>query len=184
MLIFSLIGLLAAFSLSVEYVHHLQNPHYVPVCNLNPIFSCSSVMVSKQAHAFGVPNEFIGIAGFGATAALGVALLAGATFRGWLWKLINLGMLAASLFIGWLQFETLYRIGALCIFCMITWIATVPLFWYVTLFNLENGTINPKGRWLRLANFVRRHHLDILIVWALIIIALILKRFWYYYGHL
>ncbi len=30
--------------------------------------------------------------------------------------------------------------------------------------------------------WVRKHHLDLLILWLLIIFLLILKHFWYYYG--
>jgi len=184
MVIAGFIGLLAALMLSIEYVNHLKNPHYVPVCNLNPIFSCSSVMTSAQAHVFGFPNEFIGLAGFGAVMALGAALLAGGIFKSWLWKVINIGMLLAVVLIGWLQFETLYRIGALCIFCMITWVATIPLFWYITLHNLKTETIRPPKPLERLSNFIVRHHADILLSWVLLIVVLVLKRFWYYFGNI
>lgn len=184
MLIAGLVGLLAAIMLSIEYVNHLKNPHYVPVCNLNPIFSCSSVMSSAQAHLFGFPNEFIGIAGFGAVTALGIALLAGAAFKNWYWRLINIGVLLAVIFISWLQFETLYRIGALCIFCMITWVATIPLFWYTSLHNLKNGAIKPPKLLNGLSNFIIRHHADILLSWFLLIVVLVLKRFWYYFGNI
>ncbi|MGH7156800.1 MAG: vitamin K epoxide reductase family protein, partial [Candidatus Saccharimonadales bacterium] len=85
LLIAGIIVTAAAIALSVEVFDRLKNPHYVPVCNLNPILSCTSVADSNQAHAFGIPNYFIGIAGYAALAAVGAALLAGAKFKRWFW---------------------------------------------------------------------------------------------------
>lgn len=171
----------ASIILSVEVFDRLKNPHFVPICNLNPVLSCTSVADSSQAHAFGFPNYFIGIAGYGVLATVGTAMLAGARFKRWFWRLTEAGLLFAVGFLTWLQFQTLYRIGALCIFCMIVWAATIPMFWYTTLYSFQKGHL-PTPKWSKkpLA-FVRRHHADILILWFLIIIALILKRFWYYW---
>jgi uncharacterized membrane protein len=162
----------------------LKKPVYVPACNLNPIFSCTSVADSNQAHAFGFPNYFLGIAGFAIVMAGGVALLANAKPARWAWRLFNTGLLFAVGFVTWLQFETLYRIGALCLFCMIVWAMTIPAFWYTTLYNLREGHIPTPKRLARSVAFIQRHHADIVVTWFLIIIALILKRFWYYFGNL
>ncbi len=174
----------ASTMLSVEVFDRLKNPAFVPVCNLNPILSCTSVADSNQAHAFGFPNYFIGIGGYAAVMAFGLALLAGGAFTRWLWRLILLGLTFAVAFVTWLQFETLYRIGALCIFCMIVWACTIPLFWYTFLYEIGAGHISVPARLKRPAAFIRRHHGDILLLWFLIIIALILKRFWYYWSTL
>jgi len=181
LLIAGIIAMIASIMLSVEVFNRLKNPHYVPVCNLNPILSCTSVADSWQSHLFGFPNYFIGIAGYAAVAAVGGALLAGAKFKRWFWQLVESGLLLATVFITWLQFETLYRIGALCIFCMIVWVCTIPIFWYTTLYNFQAGNITTPKRAQRAIAFARRHHADILIIWFLIIILLIGKRFWYYW---
>src|SRR5438270_47401 len=89
LLIGGAIALLASVMLSVEVFDRLKNPHYVPVCNLNPILSCTSVADSRQAHAFGMPNYFIGIAGYAAVAAIGASMLAGARFKRWFWQLVE-----------------------------------------------------------------------------------------------
>lgn len=174
----------ASLLLSIEVFQRLKNPAYVPVCNLNPILSCTSVADSAQSHAFGFPNYFIGIAGYAAVAAIGAAMLAGARFKRWFWQLTELGLLFAFAFLTWLQFQTLYRIGALCIFCMIVWTANAPLFWYVTLYNLRSGNLKLPSKLRRPVEFAQRHHGDILLLWFLVIIALILKRFWYYWSTL
>ncbi len=184
LLVGGIIGLIASIGLSNEVFQRLKDPNFQPACNLNPIFSCTSVADSHQAEAFGFPNYFLGIAGYAALAALGTVLLAGARFKRWLWQLTEAGLAFAVLFVSWLQFETLYRIGALCLFCMIVWAATIPVFWYATLYNLRSGNFSLPARFSRAGQFLQRHHLDILVLWFLIITALILKRFWYYWSTL
>jgi uncharacterized membrane protein len=184
MIIAGLVAMIASVMLSIEVFDRLKNPSFVPVCNLNPVLSCTSVADSSQAHAFGFPNYFIGIAGYAAVTAIGLAALAGGRFKKWFWQVVEAGLLLATLFITWLQFETLYRIGALCLFCMIVWVATIPTFWYVTLYNLRVGNIKTPKPLQRAVGFANRHHGDILVLWFVIIIALILKRFWYYWSTL
>ena len=184
MVIAGAIATLASIMLAIEVFDRLKDPSFVPVCNLNPILSCTSVADSTQAHAFGFPNYFIGIAGYAAVMVIGVAMLAGGRFKRWFWRIVEVGLLLATAFLTWLQFETLYRIGALCVFCMIVWAMTIPVFWYVSLYNFRQGHIGTPSRARRAANFAQRHHGDILLIWFLIIIALILKRFWYYWSTL
>lgn len=184
LLIAGTIALLASLLLTIEVFNRLKNPSYVPVCNLNPILSCTSVADSEQSHLFGFPNYFLGIAGYAAIAAIGTALLAGAKFKRWFWRSVEAGLFLATAFITWLQFETLYRIGALCIFCMVVWAMTMPLFLYVTLYNLRNDNIKTPAKLTGVVNFAQKHHGDILLAWFLIIIVLILKRFWYYWSTL
>ncbi|PJE19839.1 MAG: hypothetical protein CK431_30220, partial [Mycobacterium sp.] len=62
-LIGGVIGLLSSITLTVEKIELLRNPSYVPTCNINPIVSCGSVMVTKQASLLGFPNPLLGIAG-------------------------------------------------------------------------------------------------------------------------
>jgi uncharacterized membrane protein len=184
LLIGGIIGTLASLFLTIEVFDKIKNPHYVPPCNLNPILSCTSVADSAQAHAFGFPNYFIGIAGYAVLATIGVALLAGGIFKRWFWLGIEAGLIFAIGFITWLQFQTLYRIGALCIFCMIVWTVTGPMFWYTSLYNLRAGHIKTPEKLKRASAFSQRHHGDILLLWFLLVIGLILKRFWYYWSTL
>jgi uncharacterized membrane protein len=181
LLIGGLIVTAAAIALSVEVFDRLKDPHYVPVCNLNPILSCTNVADSNQAHAFGIPNYFIGIAGYAALSTIGMAMLAGAKFKRWFWQIAEAGLVFAFLFMTWLQFQTLYRIGALCLFCMVLWVFTWPMFWYTTLYNLRTGNIKLPKQLNGVVKFAYRFHAEILTTWYLIIIALILRRFWYYW---
>jgi uncharacterized membrane protein len=181
LLIGGIIVTIASIALSVEVFDRLKNPNFVPVCNLNPVLSCTSVADSSQAHAFGIPNYFIGIAGYGALTAIGAGMLAGAKFKRWFWQLVEAGLLFAFLFMTFLQFQTIYRIGALCLFCMVLWVFTWPMFWYTTLYNLRKGNIKLSKKLDGAVGFAYRFHAEILTSWYVIIIALILKRFWYYW---
>ena len=79
------LGLTAAFVLTVEKIALLKDPAYVPTCSVNPVLSCGSVMRTPQAGVFGFPNPLLGVAGFAVVTTVGVALLAGARFPRWLW---------------------------------------------------------------------------------------------------
>jgi uncharacterized membrane protein len=184
LIIAGVIGYICAFIIMFDKVKLADNPSYIPSCNLNPIISCGSVMKSAQAHAFGFPNPFLGLGGFAVVATVGAAMLAGGKFKRWFWLSVNAGLLFAVGFCHWLFFESVYRIHALCPWCMGVWAVSITSFWYVTLYNLDQGNIRlPAGKSRKAYGWVRRHHLDILIAWLLIIAALILKHFWYYYGH-
>ena len=138
-------------------------------------------MVTPQAEKFGFPNPLLGIVGFTAVTVTGFAILAGAAFRRWYWLLLNLGLLLAVIFVHWLFFQSVYRIGALCPYCMVVWVTTIASFWYVTLQNLRSGNIRTPDRIKKLVAFAQRHHADILIVWYLAIAGAILNHFWYYW---
>lgn len=179
-----LLGLIASFMLTIEKYDALQDPSYIPVCNLNPILNCGTVSSSKQSEAFGFYNPFLGLIGYSVVVTIGVALLAGAKFKRWFWQFTVAGLLFAVGFVVWLQFQTLYRIGALCIFCMVAWVGTIPIFWYSLVQALREGYIPLPAKLEKVFRFISGHHTDILLVWFLVIIALILKRFWYYWSSL
>lgn len=177
------IGVLSAGILTYDKIKLLEDPNYALGCDLNPVISCGSVIATDQASAFGFPNPFIGLVGFAVVVTTGVVLLAGiGKLKRWYWLGLQLGLLFGVGFVHWLFFESVYRIGALCPYCMVVWTVTITMFWYVTLYNVQAGHIKLKGWLQKAAGFARRHHLDILVIWLLIIFALILKRFWYYYG--
>ncbi|PIZ63889.1 Vitamin K epoxide reductase [Candidatus Saccharibacteria bacterium CG_4_10_14_0_2_um_filter_52_9] len=183
LIIVGVIGYTAAFIIMVDKMLVLENPNYVPSCDTNPVISCGSIMQSAQAKAFGFANPLIGLGAFPVLAFVGVAILAGARFKRWFWLGLNAGLLFGIGFVHWLFFESVYRIGALCPYCMAVWAVSITGFWYVTLYNIDSKFIRlPKGRANRVYDWIRRHHIDIVVLWLLIIAALTLKRFWYYYG--
>ena len=172
-----LIGLLGAAQLTLEKIEILKNPDYIPSCTLNPIFSCGNVMNSWQAAAFGKPNTVIGIAAFAVVATIGVSILAGASYKRWFWIGLNLGALFGVCFNTWLMAQSFYEIGNLCLYCMVVWIATIPLFVGVTLFNLRNGVWGGSQGIRDKAAKVSPYGWVIVVVWYAIIVALLIIRF-------
>jgi uncharacterized membrane protein len=171
------IGLLAAVVLTIEKVALLRDPGYIPSCSINPVLSCGSVMKTPQAEAFGFPNPLLGIAGFAVVTTIGVAVLAGARFARWFWLGLQAGASLGAVFVHWLIFQSLYRIGALCPYCMIVWAVTMPIFWYVTLHTLREGS----GAWQRAGEVLARYHTVVLICWYVIVGLAVSQAFWTYW---
>ncbi len=182
LIIGSVFGILASAIIMIDKIKLLEDPNFVPSCSINPIISCGSVMSSSQSHVFGFPNPIIGLVAFGALFAIGMGILAGARYKRWYWLGLLAGTIFGVVFIHWLFFQSVYRINALCIYCMVVWAVTIPIFWYTKLYTLEKGYIKIPKKLAPATAFARRHHLDILIVWYLVIIFLILQHFWYYFG--
>jgi uncharacterized membrane protein len=184
LLVGGLVGLLAAFVLTVEKIELLTDNSYVPTCSINPVLNCGSIMRTDQAEVFGFPNPLLGLAAFPVLAATGAALLAGARVRRWYWLGLQAGATAGVVFVGWLIFQSLYRIGALCPYCMVVWAVVLPTFWYVTLTNLRRGTFGSGARDSRLTAALVGNHAVVLTVVYLTVVALILERFWNYWSTL
>ena len=172
-----LVGLLAAAVLLIEKIRLLEDPDYVPTCSINPILSCGSVMTTDQAEAFGFPNPIIGTIGFTIVLTTGVVLLGGAALRRWYWLGLQAGVTFGVVFVHWLIFQSLYRIGALCPYCMVVWAVTIPLFLLVTLRNARAGLL-PRPRAVAVVDEYRG---VVVTAWYLLIAGLIAKRFWYYW---
>jgi uncharacterized membrane protein len=176
------IGTLASLIITNEKFTLLQHPGSKFACDLNPVISCGSVMQSMQAHAFGFMNPYIGIVGFPVLLTVGVAMLAGARFKRWFWMGMLAGVTLGIFFAYWLLFESIYRIKALCPYCLSVDVALTAVFWYLLLYVGGKG-YGWQPRRLRIVyHFARKHHLDILALWFLFVIVLILNHFWYYYG--
>ncbi|MGW1326747.1 vitamin K epoxide reductase family protein [Streptomyces antibioticus] len=132
-------GLLASWVITLDKFKLLEDPGFTPGCSLNPVVSCGSVMTSDQASAFGFPNPMLGLVAYGIVVCVGVGLLAGAVFPRWYWLTFTVGCLFGVGFVSWLQFESLYRINALCLWCCLAWVATILLFWYTLALDVGHG---------------------------------------------
>jgi uncharacterized membrane protein len=176
-----LIGVLCSFLITIEKINLIANPSYIPSCNINPFISCGSVMKTPQASLFGFPNSLLGILGFSIMLTAGMAELAGAKFKKWFWVTAEIGITLAVIFVYWLFYQSVYRIGALCPYCMVVWAVTIPMFWYLTLYNLEEKNII---LWKNQEKFVfklKKNSLLILSIFYLVIFLSILIHFWSYW---
>lgn len=179
-----LIAFAAAFVLAVERVALLADPEYTPSCSLNPVLSCGSVMQTAQAEVFGFPNPFLGVAGFPVVAATGAALVAGARVARWYWLGLQVGVTLGMLFVGWLIFQSLYRIEALCPYCMVVWAVMLPVFWYVTLRNASVGMFGAAIGDSGVVRAAARWHSVVLTSAVVLVMGLVAEQFWYFWSTL
>jgi uncharacterized membrane protein len=177
-LIAGVVGFTAAFTLTVEKIEILINPAYVPSCSINPVLSCGSVMVTQQASLFGFPNPLIGIFAFTVVIVTGVLAIANVPLPQWYWYGLAAGTLLGVVFVHWLIFESLYRIGALCPYCMAVWSVTVPLLVVVASVALRPLAGNAVAR------IVYQWRWSLVALWFTGLVLLILVRFWNYWSTL
>jgi uncharacterized membrane protein len=167
-LIAGVIGLVASMGLTVEKIKILLNPSYVPSCNINPIVSCGSVMVTPQASILGFPNPLLGIVGFTVVVVTGVLAVAKVPLPHWYWVGLTVCTLVGAVFVHWLIFQSLYRIGALCPYCMVVWVVTISL-----LVVVSSIAFRPfRWRW------------SIATLWFTAVFLLIMVQFWSYWSTL
>lgn len=142
----SIIGWWAAFRLTIEKFEVLQNPDAVLGCDYSLLIQCKANLESPQGAIFGFPNPLIGLAGWIAPLVVGFALLAGARFARWFWTLFGIGMLGAFAFVCWLISQSIYVLGTLCPWCMVTWAVTIPTFIATVIHLLRNGTLTSSAK--------------------------------------
>jgi uncharacterized membrane protein len=170
LIVAGILGWWAAFSLTVDKILLLENPQADLDCNFSLIVQCGKNLESWQGEVFGFPNPLLGLGGFVAPIAVGVALLAGARFARWFWIAFNIGIAGALAFVIWLISQSLFDLRTLCPWCMLVWTITIPLFWVVTSRNLAEGVFGGGG--VALGRFLRSWTIPITIVCYAIVIFL------------
>ena len=181
MIIGGTLGLLAAFELMIEKMRVISDPTYIPSCDINPVLSCGSIIITPQAEVFGFPNPILGLIGFSVVITIGVTLASGAKLHRWMWLGLNAGALLGFFFIQWLIWQSLYSIGALCPWCMVVWAVTAPVVIWITAANLSSGRIPAPQGWQTIIKILADLRVFILIAWYLLILGLIFVRwqnFW------
>lgn len=141
LIIAGVIGWWAAFSLTMERIHLLANPDAILGCDISPLVQCGKNLASWQGSLFGFPNPILGLTGWMAPIVVGVAILAGARFARWFWWMFEAGVTLAFVFVIWLIGQSIFVLGTLCPWCMVTWAVTIPTFYTVTLHILRTGIL-------------------------------------------
>jgi uncharacterized membrane protein len=169
-------GLAAAFSLAVDKYRILENPDFSPSCDLSPILSCGSVMVTDQGSAFGFPNPVIGLMAFAVVVTLGVLVASGTALPRWVLGGLAGGSLLGVVFVHWLAFQSMYRIGALCPWCLVVWTVTLAIFvWTALLFLRAVPALSGAGEALWSVRYL------VLTFWYLGFVVAALVQFWDYW---
>lgn len=176
-LIAGAIGLLASMALTVEKIRLLLDSAYLPSCNINPMVSCGSVMTTSQASLLGFPNPLLGISGFTVVVVTGVLAVTKVPLPRWYWTVLAVGVFIGAVFVHWLIFQSLYRIGALCPYCMVVWAVTITLLVVVTAIAFR-----PASQSGGLARVCYQWRWSIAALWFTAVFLLIMVRFWDYWS--
>ncbi len=137
----SSIGLFAAFRLTVEKVVTYVSPDARLTCNLSVLVQCGKNLASWQGSLFGFPNPLLGLGGWTAALLVGLALLSGIRFARGFWIAFAIGVAGALALVIWLISQSIFVLGTLCPWCMVTWAVTIPTFWAVAFHVLKTGAI-------------------------------------------
>jgi uncharacterized membrane protein len=100
---------------------------------------CGKNLSSWQGSLLGFPNPLIGMMAWPVVAATGVGMLAGARFANWYWRAFDIVATLGFLFTVWLYVESVFVLGTLCPWCMVTWIATITLTVVAKGYTIKNG---------------------------------------------
>lgn len=128
MLVSGLLGMFASFELLEAEKELLANPGGQLSCDINPIVGCGTFLQSSaNTLFFGISNAVFGLAFFSGIVALGLVLLARGKFGIWLWRLIDVAMVGAFAWLLWFWHTAFFVERGLCPYCMVVWLATIPL---------------------------------------------------------
>lgn len=179
------LGLAASLILTIEKFQLLADPSYRPSCSINPVLSCGSVMSSPQASLFGFPNSILGVVAFTVLLTTGiVTLIEAKALPRWYWRCLVIGLFAGAVLVHWLIFQSLYRIQALCPYCMVVWVVTMTALWYATL-HLGARSLSASSRTVKnIVALGAGNHSLVPTIWILSVASLIVSAFWDYWSTL
>jgi uncharacterized membrane protein len=141
LIISGLVGLAAAFALTYEKFYLLLHPGSSASCDLSIVVQCGKNLASWQGALLGFPNPILGLIAWPVVIATGVGLLAGATYARWYWRAFHITAMLGFVFVIWLFTESVFDLGTLCPWCMVTWVATI------TLVVVSKGWVLKHGMW-------------------------------------
>jgi len=181
MLVGAMLALAAAFVLSLEKIHLLQNPDAILSCSFNLVLNCTAVMQTWQASVFfGIPNMYIGLISFPVIIAVAVAALCGgASFNKGFLKTANIGVLLGTLFAYWLFFNSLYAIQVLCPWCLVVTFSCTLMFAAITHINLRENTwgFSPKLN-EKIQKFLKGGYQQLTVAsWIVLMVVLVVLKF-------
>jgi hypothetical protein len=118
------------------------------------------------------------VAAFPVVATLGILTVANVALPRWVWR----GLLAGCVFglgsVHWLMFQSLFRIQALCPYCMVVWIVMITVFWYTLLYCLNQAVVPLADAMRPPVRIATTFHGTVVTVWLLVITAVIGVHFW------
>ena len=178
---FAITALIAAFVLTMEKLHLLNEPDAVLSCTFNLVLNCSTVMQTWQSSVFfGIPNMYIGLMAFPVLITVAVAALwGGARFNKGFLRTMNIGVLLGTIFAYWLFFSSVYVIQVLCPWCLVVTFSCTMMLAAVTHLGLRENIWNlNKGANDKVQKFLKSGYHQLLVAsWLVLMVVLVFLKF-------
>lgn len=179
LIIAGIVGIASSFILILEKLELAKNLNHQTSCDLSPFVSCGSVMASWQATLFGFPNQLLGFVAFTIILVTASLVVSTTVLPKWYWMALYIGTSLGMIFIVWLWSQSLYSIGALCLYCMAVWSVMIPLFTLMTRYMGNKGYLGKAG--YAVGSFLDAWWWVIVSSLYLLVIATIFLRFDFYW---
>lgn len=124
---FSVVGFTASTLLLREEIRAQSDSSYTPICSVNEVIDCGTVMNSWQSEVFGFPSVYLGVIGFFFFSIISLLYALGYKLHKYVWALMQAGVVFAVIFTAWMMWVAIMDIKTLCIFCMVVWACVIPL---------------------------------------------------------
>lgn len=171
------IGAAASFIQTVERISFADNPSVALACDVNSVFSCSSVFTQWQSSVFGFSNSIMCLLFFSVLLGIGLAGLFGGVIAKNLRLILHFFSVFFLFFGAWYLQQSTFVIGALCIFCMFCYTGVIGLNWAWVRINAKDLPLSAKNK-TRLQGAIA-HGVDTFfwIMWGLAIVAMFVFKF-------
>lgn len=175
MLVSGVVGIYAAFVLSIDAWLLAKNPDRVFGCDISTAISCGDVARSWQANLLTFPNAFLGILFESVVLTVSTALVAGVVFPRWFMRGVQALYTVALLFAVWLFTQSYFVIHALCPWCLLITFTTILVWAGLTRINIRDGHLPTSPGVRRLVVTTAYWYLAVAV--CAVIVAMILGKY-------
>jgi len=140
------IGMIAAALQNIEKLSLLEHGKQALTCDINSVFSCSTVLSAWQSSVFGFPNSIMCLTFFTIFATVGLVGLSGGTLS----RALRLGIQGLALFVLafalWFLQQSIYSIQALCMLCLFCFSGLLLINWAWLRVNVNDLPFSTKAQ--------------------------------------
>ncbi len=173
------VGALASFVQVIERISYGDNPVKSLACDINSVFSCSSVFDGWQSSVFGFSNAIMCLLFFGVMLGVGLSGLFGSLLAKGLRLTMHFFSVFFLFFGAWYLQQSAFAIGALCIFCMFCYAGVIAINWAWLRINVNDLPLLSAASKKKLEkSFASGADTFAWIMWGLAFAAMFIVAFW------
>ncbi len=174
----SFVGLVSSLLQTIERINYAKHPSIPLTCDINAIFSCRNVFDAWQSSVFGFSNSLVCMLFFALTAGVALTGATGSILNRYLRSIFHFFSVFFLGFGAWYLWQSTYRIGSICIFCLFCYASVIFMNWAWFRLHYRELPLS-KQKAAKLANFVKNGgDLFITVLWVLLFAGMIIFHFW------